>query len=299
MSLTTVVALSMLALQGEAPAEEPKMFTFTAAGAGAYQFESDLDNGGDFSVLRTGGDVGGEFRLSPTLRLGLVAGYGFDDYDFSESTSLGADPWDDIHRLNFSGNLAWDFADRWTVYGGALVNFSGEDAEWSDSATGGGLAAVSYRINDQLTLGGGLGVVSRIEDDEQFFPVIIVSWQISDLIRVGTTTRPTIPSATSRGGIELLFTPNDAWEFAIGGRYDVRRFRLDDEGVAPDGVGEDESLPLWFRAGYRINDNVRLDAFAGVTAFGEMTLDDENGDEIANDDHDPAPFVGGSVSIRF
>jgi hypothetical protein len=300
MLILTAVVCATLAAQDTLKVDETTTtFHWGVSGGAAYQLESDLDDGGDFSVFRAGADLSGDFTLSPTLRLGLGVGYGFDSYDFSSTTSLGVDPWEDIHTVNFSGRVGWDFADRWTAHFGGLVNFSGEDAEWSDAVTGGGLIAASYKVTDSLTLGGGVGIVSQIEDDAQFFPVIIVDWKINEMFHLGTATRPTVPSATSRGGLEFICTPNDEWEFAVGGRYDVRRFRLDDEGVAPDGVGEDVSLPLWFRAGYKFNENIRFDAFTGFAAFSELTLDDSDGDELANDDADPALFFGGSVSIKF
>jgi hypothetical protein len=295
-------ALAMMAavvIGADGTLTEDRAWTFKVTGAGAYQFDADLDDEGDFSVLRAATDLSVDYRFSPELSLDFRLGYGFDGYDFSEATSIGADPWEDIHTLGFGAHAAWKFAEDWSLHVGGLVAASGEDAEWSDAVTGGGVVAVTWRVNERLLVGAGVGGVSRIEDDPQIFPVVILEWGITDNLRLTTASRAAVPSATSRGGLELVFAPDQTWEIAVGGRYDVRRFRLDDEGVAPEGVGEDESLPLWVRVGHRFNDNIRVDLFAGFTAFGELSLNDEDGHELADDDYDPAAFVGGALSIEF
>ena len=46
--------------------------------------------------------------------------------------------------------------------------------------------------------------------------------------------------------------------------YNQRRFRLDGSGVAPDGGGEDTSIPLRVRVGWNINQYISLQFLGGV-----------------------------------
>jgi hypothetical protein len=76
------------------------------------------------------------------------------------------------------------------------------------------------------------------------------------------------------------------------------RFRLDDEGVAPEGVGENESTPLWMRLTYQTQP-MDFTVIAGVNLGGELTLEDRDGNRIAREDYDPSVAVGLTGRIRF
>ena len=77
------------------------------------------------------------------------------------------------------------------------------------------------------------------------------------------------------------------------------RFRLDDDAVAPDGVGTDESVPLWFRTSWGANDNFRVSGLLGLSINGELELEDSGGNSINTVDADPAAFVGLFMNVRF
>jgi hypothetical protein len=197
--------------------------------------------------------------------------------------------------------LSYDLSNDLSAFGGPVLQFSREDgADWGDSFTGGAILGASYECSDDLTLGGGVGVVSQIEDDVRFFPIIIVNWKISDTLRVASGGS----AASSRAdigltGVELVWTPIERWEFAIGAAKEFNRFRLSEDNAIADGVGEDEYFPLWLRASCDVNDDISLSAMAGISLNGQIKLEDSDGDSIDEDDYDPAPFIGVFGSVRF
>ena len=105
-------------------------------------------------------------------------------------------------------------------------------------------------------------------------------------------------SATGTG-LELIWGGGDGWEFAVGGRYEFRRFRLDNSGDGPGGVGEETLVPFWVRASTQFDDNVTVSAYAGFTLGGGLLMDDENGNRIGKEDYDPAAFLGIFAKVTF
>lgn len=270
-------------------------------GAAAYQFRTDFDDGGSLATTRFG--LGTQFRLvfSEQLSLGLNLGYRFDRYSFNGDVfpSLGSnvDPWRDIQTIGLGAVLVWRIDEQWTLSGGPIGQFSGEESvDVGDAASGGGLVAASYKVSDALLLGGGVGVLSRIEDDPLIFPVILVEWQINDSLRLSTRGGPT---AVLREGLELIWSPVKQVELALGARYEYVRFRLGEGNTFSDGIGEEAAVPVWIRASWLATPNIRLDFFGGVAPWSEIKLSDSSGGVLAESDLDPAPFVAGYLSIRF
>jgi hypothetical protein len=272
-----------------------------------HKFRGDLDGGGDYSASRFDLGVSARFTLSDVLELGIPLGYEFSGYDFEGATRFGfaADndvPWRGIHTLSTGARLTWKVNEQWRVFGGPLVRLSGEaDADAGESLSAGGMIGASCRISDTLILGGGVGVLSQIEDDLAYFPIIIVDWKITDTLRLvnaGSAAGTTISSRAT--GVELVWDINPKAELALGVAYDSRRFRLaDDNPVAPDGVGEETNIPMWIRASYQVNDTLGVDAWGGLAFGGEVTLEDRGGNRIARDDAAATPIVGVALRLRF
>ena len=62
--------------------------------------------------------------------------------------------------------------------------------------------------------------------------------------------------------------------------------------MAPDGVGQEESLPLWFRTSWTASPNIRLSGLVGLMTAGELRLEAEDGDNINTVDYDSAWIMG-------
>ncbi|MGI9014288.1 MAG: hypothetical protein ACR2GY_08565 [Phycisphaerales bacterium] len=279
--------------------DKPSPLTITLSGGAEYQFDTDFeDDGGDYTAARFNLGINAAMPLNDRLDLNLSLGYAHDAYDFSGTSGFAAlDPWDAVNTVQAAARLEWEVNDRFTLFGGPIIGFSAESgAHFGDSVTGGGIIGFSYKVNDRVALGLGVGAMSQIEDDVAVFPIVVVRWKIDDQwsLRTGGGV-----GASGGGSAEVVWEFSQGWEIAFGAGYQSRRFRLDDEDIAPDGVGDESTLPIYLRVGYSPHANVQISAVAGIIAAGELRLEDRDGDRVADDDIDPAPFIGVRASLRF
>lgn len=300
--ITTFMASSKAFAQNE----EAEIFSpewaanirFSLYGGAMYQFETDLDDGdGEFAAIRGGLGITARTVFSEELSLSIRGDYQINSYDFSGDTFAGGDLWDDIHTFSVGAIFDFEASDDWRLFAGPVLQFSFEGgAQGGEAITFGGVFGVAYRFSQNLTLGGGIGITSQLEDDMRFFPIFVVNWQITDQLALRNS--PLI-GAGSRDGLELVYAWDNRWEFAIGGGYYYNRFRIEGEAAYEDGIGEETGIPIWGRISHACTDNFKINIYGGVMAGGELRLEDEDGDGVANSDYDPAPFVGISGTYRF
>jgi hypothetical protein len=278
----------------------PQDFKFRIGAGAIHQFETTVDDGGDVSVARLSGVFDTETKLNEDLDVSIRLTYALDAYDFSDAVGIGAgsdEPWDDIHTAAAGVLFSWSMNQQWTVFGGPVVQSARESgADFSDGITAGGVIGATYIASRELVVGGGLVVTSQLEDSVRVSPIIIVNWGLTENLRVSSRTTGNI---LTRTGAELVFSNNDRWEFAFGLANYFSRFRLDDEGPAPDGIGEDSSLPLWLRATYSPSETFRFEVIGGLSLGGNLRLENEDGDRITDQDYDPSPFLGLFVNVNF
>ena len=270
---------------------------FTRGGY-VHQMDTDIDNGGSFSVNRFFVQGGPTYVSDKGTSISLAVGYGFDGYDFSGNTGFGGrKPWEDIHSLRFSIPLRWKINEKWTGFVSPTLRFTGEKgADFDDALTGGGFAGFSYRYGDRLTIGPGVGVLTQLEDSTRVIPILIINWKITDTLSLNTGRGI---GATLGPGLTLDWRPSRAWSFSIGGRYERLRFRLDEDGTVPNGIGDDRSFPIFGGIEYSFTPMIRISVLGGVEVGGELRLEDENGNTIIEENHDPAGFLGIAFSARF
>ena len=282
------------------PEEAPADFKFTIGGGGIYQFETTVDDGGDLSVTRLSGVADADTKLSKNWEMSVRLTYTLDAYDFSDAVGIGAglsEPWDDIHTAAAGVLLSYSMSQQWTLFGGPVIQSSRESgADFDDGITAGGIFGATYIASRELVVGGGLIITGQIEDDIRISPLLIFNWGLTDNLRVSSRTTGNI---LTRTGAELVFSNNDQWEFAFGMASYFSRFRLDNDGPAPDGVGEEESLPLWLRATFSPSSTFRVEAIGGLALDGHLRLENEDGDLITDQDYDTSPFVGLFVNVNF
>ena len=282
----------------ESSKPESKWFTLIQGGF-LYQFESDLDNSnGCFTADRF--FIQPEIRYSPdrTISYSLSFGYGYDGYNFKGDEGFGSlSPWSDIHSFRLSAPIRYSKGSNWSFFIAPTIRITGESGvDLNDSFTGGIFTGFAYRINERLTIGPGVGFISQIEDDASIFPVLIINWKITDTLSLETGRGL---GATLGPGISIKWQISEQWNLTLGGRYEKLRFRLDDRAETPNGIGQDESFPIFSGITYNINSSARLSLIGGFETSGELQLEDQNGNVLNEQDYESAAFGGFSFYYRF
>ena len=274
-----------------------------AAGGYQHAFRTKIDGGGSFATStglaagQIGYPVGGGYILG-----GQLAWQG-DWYSFFGKNGVTLPdqdrPWGTVQSFAASVSLGRRFGDWW-VNGAFTTRFSYEDgASLGESFNPGGILAAQYTFSPRLKLGGGVLVNARMEEDPLIIPIPFVYWEIIDDLVLSNSIAP---DAYPRGpGLEIAWRPVPAWAVALGGRWEYRRFRLNQSGPAirRGGVGEDEGVPLWVRLTWRAGDHLRVDLLGGTSVANRLRLADASGKIIRSVGTDSIPYMGAFVSYRF
>ena len=296
-ALAAICLLCSSAVAAQAPQRGPLIFDID--GGAVHQSMTDLKDGeGSFAVDRWFVSAGITYAWDRRNAIGFTLGGGRSSYEFDDLTGpAGSEPWNKIEETRASITGRFSFSDKGTAIIIPTVRFNGEEgASSSDSRTFGLFAAAAWRIDEDLTIGPGIGVFSRLEDGNRIFPILVIDWNISERWNLSTGRG----LAASQGpGLTLSYTLNQNWSFGLSGRYENVEFRLDDEGAAPGGVGRDRSLPLVASAILDINPTIKLSVFAGLEFGGELRLKDAMDVTVEESEYDPAPHFGATFAIRF
>ncbi|MFK7959552.1 MAG: hypothetical protein AB8G96_03430 [Phycisphaerales bacterium] len=275
------------------PSNDP--WSFSAAYT--WQDDEPVTRGGSLGIQRANTRLGYRTQIDQDTTLDLGLNYRFDGYDFSDTTVFD-DTWGDVHSLSLTARFQWTVADEWTVFAGPIFEYSGESgAAFSDSITGGGYIGATYQAGNDLLLGFGVGAIGELEDDVRFIPIIVIDW---DIIEGWKLSSRTSAATTGDTAIELIWDVSENWDVAAGvSLFGKRRFRLDNDGAVPGGVGEEETRALTFRGTYTVSDAVDLSVFGGLKFESDIELEDNSGQRVDKEDHDEALFLGVSLSVRF
>ncbi len=272
---------------------------FKLDGGGVHQSEADFkDNAGGFSNDRWFFSGSVDYAWSQRDSLGVSVGGGQSNYDFNQDSDFaGGEPWNKIDDFRVTLNGRFGFGETGSIFIIPTLRFNGEkDASSSDSRTWGVFAAATWRVKDNLTIGPGIGIFSRLENGTRFFPILAIDWDISDRWNLSTGRG----LASSLGpGLTLSYKLNENWSFGVAGRYENVEFRLDDEGPAPGGVGRDKSIPLVFTANLTPNKKLNFSVFMGLEFGGSLRLKDSMDNLVDESDYDPAFLFGGTFEVRF
>jgi hypothetical protein len=297
LSAATLFMIVPASLMAQAPPPDP--WSFSVQGGLAVQPEADFkDTDGAFSVDRIFVSAGLDYRWNFRNSVGVSIGGGNSDYDFA---NLGGPedeaPWGKIENRRVSLSGRFGFGEKGSIFVIPTLRFNGESgASSSDSRSWGLLSGLAWRIDENLTIGPGLGIFDRIEDSTRVFPILLIDWNIGERWNLSTGRG----LAASQGpGLTLSYQLAPSWQLAFTGRYEEVNFRLDDQGPAPGGVGTDQSIPLVLGASWEPNESVGLSVFAGVELGGELELKDVSGQVLSSQEYDPAPIFGATFEFKF
>lgn len=276
--------------QESSPARISEKARFSASASSAHQFKSNIDEGGDVSITHYGVGLSGAIPLTDRLGLRTHLSYDREEYNFSDRNAfLMTDPWSQIDRIGLSMRLRYTLTHRWNIDTGPVVQYAGETgAQFNDSLMYGGIITAVYRVNPEFSIGFGAGVFSRFQETK-IFPSLIVSWKITDRLRLGNG----FPlGLIGPAGLELSYKFTDNGEVAIGGGYRSSRFRLDQNGPTRGGIGESRSWPVYARITGKLGSVIHIDLYGGADFRGEMRLQDTHGNDIRSIDYNTAPILG-------
>lgn len=298
--LVLVILLSGGARAAAAEEEEPFVGLVPfVRGAYLHQFATDIRDGSSYRVDRAAFQAGPAWLGGGERLAALAFSYRYDGYGFDGDGVFGSGPWSDVDTLDLSLPVRWPLARGWTAFVIPQVRTSTEHgAAFEDGVTFGGLVGAWWTCAPGLKIGPGVGIQAELDDSPSFFPVLLIDWQLGKGWSIETGTGL---GATQGPGLVLKWKPDDHWELSVGGRYDRLRFRLDDEGIAPGGVGEETAYGLVASVRYWFGPRnlLYVGLSGGVDLAGELAIDDAHGRRLATQSHDPSFAVGLVFGVGF
>lgn len=270
--------------------------------AGSYTFETDLDGAGEYSVGRFGGELNYDVPVWDRSLLGFGLSVERSEYDFDGATGLaaGGDPIGGATVYGLSARLVHPLDETFTFIGGGGVEWAAEDgADFGESATLGGFAAVAWKTSDDLTLTLGVGVSDRLEDDVRVLPFVGVEWRFAENMRLSSTEIGRALGSGQGAGLGVVYESNEELSLVVGAAFSGRQFRLDEDGPLPDGVLQDDRIVTGLGVVWRPEANIVVRGGAGAAVWSNIETLDSSGTTVGDEDGDPAPFITASVRILF
>ncbi|HSG32735.1 MAG TPA: DUF6268 family outer membrane beta-barrel protein [Thermodesulfobacteriota bacterium] len=263
-----------------------------------HGIDTDIDNGGEISINRYSISVNGSRHINDRVGLDINTSYSFTDFDFSANSGFAEpNPWEGINKAGLGFRLKYSINPEWSLSAGPFIRYSGEQgADFSDSLTYGGLAGFTYSPSRNFFIGTGVYLSSRLEDHVIAYPGLIMNWVVSEKIRVSTLLTGVKSELGPR--VQIYYEITDKIDTAISAGYEFNRFRLDDESIAQDGIGDVKILPVWASIGYEVSKHIRLELYSGFGFLGEIELEDRNGDRLEKEDFDTMFFIGLGFKIN-
>lgn len=294
----------LLPLSAEAQQGEGDSARFPSAGWSSFvrggvvqQLDTDLSEQGSFDATRLAVQGGVSYAWDYRTSVSLSLGYSYDGYSFSgEAPTAGFSPWGDVNTLSLGLPMRWGMGEQWSAFLVPTIRATGEQgSSLSDSVTGGGFTGAAYRFSDKLIIGPGIGVISQIEESATVFPILIIDWKITDTLSLETGSGL---GATLGPGLVLNYQVTPSWRLSLGGRYEKLRFRLDEDGPVPDGIGEDRSFPLFIGCTYNFSRQNSISLIGGIETGGDLRLEDKDGNLIKEESYDTGGFLGLTFNLR-
>ncbi|MGB0658797.1 MAG: hypothetical protein ACPGNV_01370 [Mangrovicoccus sp.] len=260
----------------------------------AYQGNTDLDTGGEFSSRRFSTSVAGHRGFGPRSSIGVELSLGGFEYNFTDSQGFGSDI--TVGSYGVSVPLRFGLAG-----GQALLipnmSFTGEDGvSFEDGSSYGVIGALSWKLADNLIIGPGFGVYSTLADEWETFPFLVIDWDITERWNLSTSEGV---GATQGPGLSISYGVSDALRLGVASRVEAIEFRLNDDGPGTDGIGKDQYIPVVATVNYEPSANLRISAFAGAQFDGQLKLEDADGNTVSRSDYDSSPIIGAVFKIKF
>ncbi len=276
-------------------------FSFRAWVEGSANNTTDFDDdSGDiqFSELTVGLNATKIFDRSKALSISFESGWA--SYDITQSSGSGmttrevVEIGQEIDDL-YSASLTLTYMDQFNAeeswFIGGNITASGESsADFGDSIYGWIAGGYSKAINEKLTLGIGVLVRTRLDDDVSVVPIPQFKYIIDDRWSI----------ENERLGVKLNYKASDVLTYGIVGNYETDVYRLDDShGAESESTMTHQRIPVALFAEYAPKKNIALKAKLGAQFGSEIEFIDTDGNEISSEDIETSIFGSLNVSFSF
>lgn len=263
--------------------------------SGIAQFDTDLDSGGSFDWSGGAASASVLRQFTPQFAAGLSVRYEYQRWSFSGPAKFGGRaPWQNLQQPEIGASFVYAPSDEWQLVAAPSVSWAyANGASAGDAVQYGAVAIASRNVSPTLTLGVGAAVFRQI-DETKVFPFVAVRWQIDDR---WTLANPFEGGPTGGAGLELSYTFGNGWEAGFGGTYRSYSFRLAPDSPAPNGIGENSFIPIFFRLSRNIGKEAQVDLYAAALANGTLKVKNQDGNELARDDYRTAPAL--ALTFRY
>ena len=160
----------------------------------------------------------------------------------------------------------------------------------SDGRMYSGQVLVQRDVGENFQLGVGVLASSRLDTGNLVIPTGMVSWAITDRLRVRTMR-----------GLHLLYKLDEArhWEWGLNAEYHSRYIRLGDAGPAPGGVYRSRAVITTTSLMYRPNPGVTIGFEVGVVPWRELDIRERRGARVWQQRIEPGLSAAALATITF
>jgi len=277
-----ITLLTSLFFSFQVFAEMPKGFSpFSISASRIGTGEADVA-GGPQSLQRDSWLFSAKAKLSLNRQwsIGVNLGYADLDYDWQQrgATLFDGDlnSWRQVRRYSAGVALSYRLDRHWLFMLAPKLQYASADtASVSNAASYGVVTSAMYRFDNGNLLGLGLAYLNDISE-VRTVPYLVVNWQINEAWRLGN---PFTAGFTGPAGLELSYRLSPSIDFGLGTSKRTQRFLVEND----DTTVEIYEWVSFFRAGWKINRSLFLNAYAGYYFNGELELSEtslNNGERI-------------------
>nr|WP_314899065.1 DUF6268 family outer membrane beta-barrel protein [uncultured Deefgea sp.] len=263
-----------------------------------YAPSTDLDGGGEVSTTWLSSSLGATKKIDQNQSLGFSISGSQQSWSFDKPKAWGGvTPWQDLRSAQLTLPYSYATADGVIFSFSPGVQYAAEDgADQGESINYGANAFVAKYFSPSLMLGLGVGAWQAFESNN-VYPFLIVNWKITDTLSLNN---PFVAGPVGPAGLELSWKATPQWELSAGGTWRSYESRLAaNNPIATNGVLQNNSVPLFVRASYKMTDSARLDFYAGTAVNGEFTIQNQQGNDVVTEKYSSMPFLGLTLSGKF
>ena len=258
------------------------------------QFEADIGKS-QVDVSRHQARVDIDLVKNRRMIMSLGASARVSDYTFSgPPADPWSDPWGEIHSVDTGLTLILPGSGQWSYFLAGSLDWAWEDdADTSDALVYGIIASTSRNFQRDRRLGFGVGIFDGLEE-AKIFPYAVVSWRLKEKLIL---QNPFSAGPAGPAGLELAWDASEKWQVGGGTAYRSFRFRLNNDGIAPGGVGGMTGVPVWVRASWQTDPKLKLHLHTGAILAGEVILKNSSGRKLESKHMDIAPLAAVTLEL--